>query len=234
LVLVSAIPAIVVFLWFRLSRFPVSAGVFLVSFFAGVSSVLVALFLHLLAGNVIGIFSPITNPRTELLVISFFRDAFPEELSRLAFLIPLFLVFRRFNPAGWIVGRSTGGADRPSAETMGRASGFVAGLGFGILEGAIYGAADPFNALLRVFTSTLLHAACGSRVGSSIMIFREKPALGVFQFLSAVAIHGIYNFMIYSPGRVSYFVAIFVVFSALASCLKTIDTGMRAEDNGTY
>jgi len=220
LILVSAIPAVAAFLWFRLSRYPFSPRMFLVSLFVGATSLFVALLLqNLIAG--IGILPPLTD-RRGLLAEIFVRIAFAEELSRLVLLVPLFLAFRRLNrdplPGGI------------SADTMGKASGLVAGLGFGVLESAIYGASYPINALLRAFTAAPLHAACGSRVGSAITLFRGNTALAVFQFASAVAIHGVYNLMVVAPGRLSPWVAILVAVSALASSVQAISRGMRMED----
>jgi len=222
LIAVSAIPAVAAFLWFRLARFPVSPRVFLVSLFAGATSVFAALFLQNFVTET-GMLPPLTD-RTSLLLEIFVRIAFTEELARLFLLVPLFFAFRRFNqmPA------SPGGV---SADAMAKASGLVAGLGFGILESATYGAAYPINVLFRALITTPLHAACGSRVGASIATFRERPALAVFQFLSAVAIHGIFNLLVVTPARFAPWVAIFVAFSALASSIQMISRGMKAEDD---
>jgi len=234
LILISAIPVIAVFIWFRVARYPLSTVVFFISLFVGATSLFAALFLQEFVSR-IGILPPLTDS-VGLFIEILIRIALTEELSRLLLLIPLFMVFRRFNVVGWLTnwaGQLGQGENAispmPSAETMGKASGLVAGLGFGVLESAIYGAADPFNALLRAFTATPLHAACASRVGSSIMTFRERPALAIFQFLSAVIIHGIYNLMVVFPGRFPPFIAIFIAFSALLSSVQAISRGMRAE-----
>ena len=236
LILVSAIPAIAVFIWFRVARYKFSTVVFFISLFVGATSLFAALFLQ---GFVSGI--DILPPMTDsvgLFMEILIRIALTEELSRLLLLIPLFLLFRRFNVTGWTTDWArqpkygeNGLTPIPLTETMGKASGLVAGLGFGILESAIYGASYPVNALLRAFTATPLHAACGSRVGSSIMLFRENTALAIFQFLSAVAIHGIYNLMVVAPGRLSPWIAILVAASALASSVQAISRGMRMENN---
>ena len=221
LILISAVPAVAAFLWFRLARYPVSPQIFLVSLFVGATSLFIALFLQNLVAET-GILPPLTD-RASLIADIFIRIAFTEELARLLLLAPLFLAFRRLHPA--LIAPAG-----VSAEAMGKACGLVAGLGFGILESATYGAAYPLNAVLRALITAPVHAACGSRVGSSIVIFREKPAPAVFQFLSAVAIHGIFNLLVVTPASFAPFVAIFVAFSALASSIQTISKGMRAED----
>jgi RsiW-degrading membrane proteinase PrsW (M82 family) len=115
---------------------------------------------------------------------------------------------------------------------MASAAGLIAGLGFAILESAVYGASNPGNALLRAFTSAPLHGACGSRVGSSIVIFRKYPIQGFLRFLFAVATHGIYNFMLIIPGNLSTVIAILIALTALASSLLAIRSGMTNNQSG--
>jgi len=212
-ILVSAVPSAAAFAWFRLARYPFPAPQFLLSLFAGATSVFAALILQ---GFLAGILPPVTD-RATLLAEIFVRIALAEELGRLLLLIPLFMAFRRF------------GLWKASPEAIGKASGLAAGLGFGLLESAIYGAADPGLALLRAFTATLLHAACGARVGLSIAVCRARPALAIFQFASAVVIHGIYNLLIVTPGGFMPWLAVFVAASALASSAQAIARGMRGE-----
>jgi len=221
LILISAIPAIAVFLWFRLARYAFTSPMFFLSLFAGASSLFVALVLQYFVAG-LGILPPFTD-RAGLFAEIFVRIAFTEELARLFLLVPLFLVFRRFGLAGR-TGRELG------AGTMGTASGLVAGLGFGVLESAVYAASYPGNLLLRAFTSTLLHAACGARVGFAAAAFRERPSLAVLRFLSAVAIHGVYNLMIAAPARHAPFVAVFLAFFALASSVQSIIRGMKEDE----
>jgi hypothetical protein len=75
-----------------------------------------------------------------------------------------------------------------------------------------------------------LHGACGFRVGSSAVMFREKPVQAVFRFLSAVIIHGIYNFMLIIPSIFPTIAAILIVLFALATSILAIRNGMRGEN----
>jgi len=121
-------------------------------------------------------------------------------------------------------------ADSPvSAGTMASAAGLIAGLGFAIIESAVYGASNPGNALLRTFTAAPLHGACGYRVGSSVAMFEERPLQAVFRFLSAVVIHGLYNFMLIIPGFVPSMGAILIALSALTTSVLAIRAGMKGE-----
>jgi RsiW-degrading membrane proteinase PrsW (M82 family) len=107
------------------------------------------------------------------------------------------------------------------------AAGLVAGFGFAVLESAVYGASDPGILLPRMFTAALLHGACGTRVGFALAMFPKTPVQAVFRFLTAVVIHGVYNFMLETPGWLPLAAAVLIALSALASSVLAIRTGMR-------
>lgn len=219
LLFISSIPAIAVCIWFRLARYPFSLPRFSFSLLAGAVSVFPALLLQ-----------SIFTARSEILYAAgkwgitadiFVRIAFTEEFSRLIMLIILLSAIRRFTAARQV---------NISADTMASASGLIAGLGFAILESAAYGASNPDNTLLRTFTAALLHGACGFRAGSAIALFPERPVQAVFRFLSAVVIHGIYNFMLIIGGFFPPIAAILIAISALATSVLAIHNGMKGED----
>ena len=224
ILLVSSLPALVVFLWFRLCRYPFTFLQFVFSLLAGAASLFPALFLQgFLAGkNII----PVTG-RRGLFAGIFIRIALTEELSRLIALFVLLWLFSRFGsganpfaPEGVAAGDDTNAAGTAAPA----AAGMVAGFGFAILENAVYAASNPGNTILilRVFTAAPLHGACGARVGVSVTMFGKKTAPALFRFLTAVAIHGIYNFMLTVPGRLPSAAAVLIALSALASSVLTI------------
>ncbi|GHU05908.1 hypothetical protein FACS1894147_12540 [Spirochaetia bacterium] len=130
----------------------------------------------------------------------FIRIAFTEELSRFLLIAALFKVIK---PAS------------------GAAQGLLAGLGFALVENAYYGAADIGITLVRAFTAAPLHAACGARIGQAAAAIRQAPARTLIRFLSAVAIHGMYNFMIISP-RIAPVFPVLLALSALAASVQAI------------
>ena len=223
LLLISSIPAIAVFIWFRFARYPFSLPRFSFSLLAGAASLFPALFLQDMLASERWSFSP--TGKWGLIAEIFIRIAFTEELSRLLVLIILFFVIRRLSAA------KQPDSNPVSAVTMAAAAGLIAGLGFAILESAVYGAANPGNALLRIFTAAPLHGACGFRVGSAVAMFREHRAPAVSRFLSAVGIHGIYNFMLLIPGLFPSIAAVLIALSALASSVMAIRKGMKGEDS---
>jgi RsiW-degrading membrane proteinase PrsW (M82 family) len=223
LIFVSSIPVIAVYIWFRIARYPFSLVRFLFSLLAGGAALFPALFLQ----NFFHGFFPVVG-RWALLSQIFIRVALTEELSRLLMLFIFFWISSRFLPGSAVY---RGGAqDAGSAQSLsysivkqGTAAGLVAGLGFAILENVIYGAMDTGVLLRRVFTAPL-HSACGSRVGAAAVLFRSHPIQALLRFLTSVAIHGIYNFMINMPGFPSI-AAVLIALSAFASSILSIRSG---------
>jgi RsiW-degrading membrane proteinase PrsW (M82 family) len=232
LLLFSSLPAIAVFIWFRLARYPFSPLRFSCALLAGAVSFFPALFLQ-----------SIFIARSEIFyamgkwdrVAEIFVRAFTEEFSRLIVLVILFFVIRRLSPGGQtgqtLADPHNTGIDPPvSAGTMASAAGLIAGLGFAIIESARYSASNPDIVLLRTFIAAPLHGACGFRVGSSVAMFPERPLQAVFRFLSAVVIHGLYNFMLEIPGLVPSVAAILIALSALTTSILVIRSGMNGEE----
>ena len=193
LIFTSALPVIVVFFWLRAGKSSLKLPWFLLSLAAGIISLLAAALIQ----NLIPSGGRGTGPG--LLFFRYFvRIALVEEASRFLVLVPLFKAKR---------GRS-----------FAAALGLVAGLGFATLENAIYGIADVNIALLRAFSASPLHGACGIRAGAAVFCSRESPASALFLSLSAVFIHGAYNLIIDSPFFPSA-LAILVAFAALFASL---------------
>ncbi|MDR2370580.1 MAG: PrsW family intramembrane metalloprotease [Treponema sp.] len=190
----AALPVFAIYLWFRITRFPVPLPWFLCCLLGGLASVFIALILGLFVEGVL--------PASGKVFFVVFRTALIEELSRVAVLFPLFAVFRRLK---WNGGEYC-------------AAGLVGGLGFALAETASYGAAGINITLLRAFTAAPLHGACGARIGLSAAAFRENPPSGIMRFFSAVVIHMLYNFMILRSGIPSV-LAVLAVFSFLISSL---------------
>ena len=230
LLLFSSLPAIAVFVWFRLARYPFSPLRFFCALLAGAISFFPALvFQNILSAATGGIVYAIG--KWGLVAEIFFRIAFTEEFSRLIVLVILFFAISRLRPGGQVSPdpQNPGTPPPVSADTMASAAGLIAGLGFAIIESAVYAASNPGNILLRTFTAAPLHGACGFRVGSSIAMFPERPLQAVFRFLSAVVIHGLYNFMLIIPGFVPSAAAILIALSALITSILVIRNGMNGE-----
>jgi hypothetical protein len=229
---ISSIPAIAVFLWFSVARYPFSLLRFSFSLLAGAISFFPALILQNIftSGNEIFYMMGKWGPVAEIFV----RIAFTEELSRLIMLIMLFFGIHQLSvirQRGQVLADppDTGFTPAVSADTLAGASGLIAGLGFAILESAVSGAANPINPLLRIFTAAPLHGACGFRVGSAAIMFKDRPIQASFRFLSAVIIHGIYDFMLIIPGVFSSITAVLIALTTLASSVVVIRNGMKGE-----
>jgi RsiW-degrading membrane proteinase PrsW (M82 family) len=220
IILISAIPVIAVYIWYRLAKYQFSLIWFLFALLAGAA----AFFPALLLQNLLNI--PISaGGRLALFYQFFIRIASAEEVSRLLMLFVFFYISGRL--------AKEGAQQFPSWNTLrkGAAGGLVAGLGFALLETAAYGAstANVSFLLLRAFTAAPLHAACGSRVGTAAVMFRANPFQSLMRLLTAIAIHGIYDFMANLSGF-SRLMAVLIAISAVASSILTIRSSWNNED----
>jgi RsiW-degrading membrane proteinase PrsW (M82 family) len=206
LIFISALPVFAVYLWFRRNKYPLSLPWILWSLLGGIIALLAA-------GLLQSLFPP--DSRTGLGVLFFkifVQIALTEEAGRLAVLFVLFWLARRLANFGPITG------------SLGAAMGLFTGLGFAVVETASYGAVNLGIALLRAVTAAPLHGACGARVGVTAAGIYREPLRALLRFFSAVAIHGMYNLMILSPG-VPAFLSVLIAFAALISSLQMIRAG---------
>ena len=220
LIFMSSIPVIAVYIWFRLAKYQFSLNRFLFALLAGAAAFFPALILQELFTL------PFSAENRWTMFFHFFvRIAFTEELSRLLMLFIFFWISSRIKP-------NEGSALPVSYNTVkkGTATGLVAGLGFAVLESAVYGASDASILLLRAITAAPLHGACGSRIGAAAVLFRSNPIQALFRVFSATIIHGVYNFMIAMPG-LSAIAAVLIAISALITAILTIRGGWVSERN---
>ncbi|GHU61174.1 hypothetical protein FACS189445_2900 [Spirochaetia bacterium] len=209
LIFISALPVLAVLIWLRVRRFPIGLPWFLLALLGGAISLGVAAILQSLF--------PQTDEASMgeavlavLLFKIFIQIALTEELGRFGVFALLFWLIRRF-------GKDTG--THPPA--FGALTGLIAGLGFAVIETAMYGVGNFSIALVRAVTAAPLHGACGTRVGIAVSHIRDAPVLALVRFLYAVGIHGMYNFMIISPGVPLVF-PILIAFTALLSSIQLI------------
>jgi RsiW-degrading membrane proteinase PrsW (M82 family) len=212
LILIAALPVLLLFLWYRLARCPINAGWFLIFLFGGASSMLLALLMQGLIPVLPGSATSSLGGLGSIIFNLFCRIAATEELSR-------FLVFMILFPLARIKGED--------ATLRGSAAGLAAGLGFALMESASYGASDIGVALLRTVTSAPLHGACGARVGAAAAGLGGRPLPVVMRILSAVAIHGMYNFMILGSGALAI-MAIIAAICALISSILSIRAQIKS------
>lgn len=199
-IFIAALPVLPVYLWFRSHVFPMSSLWFLVSLLAGVFSLFIAALLQAL-GFAMGNGSDIAREAAMATVLFniFVRIALTEETGRLLALLLFFRLGSRFKQTPFYMPIPDQDAS-PGLLSFGAATGLLAGLGFAIIETASYGTMNINIALLRAFTAAPLHGACGVRVGMGAIMLKQTPIRAIGRFFSAVAIHGMYNFMVISPG----------------------------------
>jgi RsiW-degrading membrane proteinase PrsW (M82 family) len=204
LIAISALPVLAVLIWIRLRRFPIRLPWFLLSLLGGAFSLGLAAVLQ-------NLFPTIEESgRGALLAKILLHIALTEEVGRLAVFSLLLSLARRF-------GKET----EPSPPAFAAITGLIAGLGFAVIETAMYGVGNFSIALVRAVTAAPLHGACGARIGSAVSHIRNAPGIALVRFLYAVGLHGIYNFMIISQGFPLVF-PVLIAFTALFSALQLI------------
>jgi RsiW-degrading membrane proteinase PrsW (M82 family) len=204
LILIAAFPVLLVYIWFRVRRFPLSLPWFILSLLAGALSLGIAALMQ-------GFFPQFNNAALWVLLVKIFvQIALLEEAGRFAALAILFNLGRRFEKR-----------EEPYTPAFGAATGLLAGLGFAVIETASYGVTNAGIALIRAFTSAPLHGACGSRVGSAALALGRRPLRALLWFFSAVAIHGMYNFLLVSPGAPAA-LPILIALAALFSSIRVV------------
>jgi len=212
LILASSLPIIAVYIWFRLAKYQFSPVRFLFALLAGAAAFFPALILQ----RIINLSVPVG--RAAVFFHFFVRIALTEELSRLLILLVFFFISGLIKPAV--------ASNQPisyNAVKKATATGLIAGIGFAILENAVYAASDISVLLLRIVTAAL-HGACGSRVGAAAVMLRTNPIQALLRILTATAIHGVYNLMVSLPGFPSI-LAVLIAFSAFITAITTIKGG---------
>jgi RsiW-degrading membrane proteinase PrsW (M82 family) len=223
LILISSLPVIAVYIWFRAAKYQFSLVRFLFTLLAGAAAFFPALILQ----DLLSFSFAAPRGRAALFYHFFIQIAFAEELSRLLLLFIFFWISSRLKPP------AGSGQLSYNMVKIGTATGLVAGLGFAILENAVYAASDSGVLFLRVFTAAPLHGACGSRVGAAAVMLRSNPIQAAFRIITAIAIHGVYNIMVTGPGIPSI-AAVLIAASALATAILTIRGGWVSDENLRY
>jgi RsiW-degrading membrane proteinase PrsW (M82 family) len=205
LIAISALPLLAVAIWIRVRRFPITLPWFLLALLGGAISLGLAAILQSLF------------PKNDeaamgsLLFKIFVQIALTEELGRLGVFSLLFGLARRF-----------GKEAEPQAPAFCALTGLVAGLGFAVVETAMYGVGNFSVALVRAVTAAPLHGACGARIGLAVAHLRDAPGMALARFLYAVGIHGMYNFMIVSAGIPQGIRPVFPILIAFTALFSTI------------
>ena len=225
LILLSSLPVIAVYVWFRLAKYSFSLHRFLFVLLAGATALFPAFFLQAFLNFTFH------DGRAAMFYHHFIRIALSEELSRLLVLSVFFWISARI--------KQNDSAQLPASPLTlnivkkATATGLVAGLGFALLENAIYAASDVTVLPLRIIITAAVHAACGARVGAAAVMLRTRPVQAIMRVLTAAAIHGVYNLMITMPGF-SPITAILIAVSALFSTILTIRGGWSSENEEVF
>ncbi|MDR2518516.1 MAG: PrsW family intramembrane metalloprotease [Spirochaetaceae bacterium] len=216
---VSALPVLPAYFWLRARKFPLTPLWFLLSLLAGAASLFIA---ALIQSRYTALLGARESGFGMFVFHLFVRIALTEEAGRGLALFGFFCLMRAFKRA-FPVSACFDKEDLSGAAALGGATGLLAGLGFALVETASYGtgAADITLALTRSVTAAPLHGACGIRVGMAAALLGRRPVHSALRFLSAAALHGMYNFMVLNP-RIPRALPLILAFLALFSSLQAI------------
>ena len=204
LIVLSALPALAVLVWIRLRRLPVRLPWFLLALLGGALSLGLAAVLQ-------SLFPAIEEASMGVLLVKIFiQIALTEELGRLAVFSLLLGLARRFDSEV-----------EPYSPAFAAMTGLIAGLGFAVIETAMYGVGNFSIALVRAVTAAPLHGACGARIGLAVSRVRNAPFSALIRFLYAVCLHGMYNFMILNR-NIPLIFPVLIAFTALFSSIQLI------------
>jgi RsiW-degrading membrane proteinase PrsW (M82 family) len=211
LILVSALPVLPLYLWISRRGFSVRPAWFLLSLLAGAVSLALAALIQILI--------PVSDSITlgNLIASIFIRIALTEEISRFLVLLVFFSIGHLFDT----VDNTEHSEDALRARTA--LTGLIAGMGFAVIETALSSSADFRIALVRAISAAPLHGACGAHIGLGTITVKTGPGRSFGRILYAVIIHGMYNFMLVSPGVPVIFpllIAITAFFSSLQHCRR--------------
>ena len=94
------------------------------------------------------------------------------------------------------------------------AASIIAGLAIGSFETIIYMIAGTGQITVRFFTAMLIHTFCSGLSGLYVWSFKQKKTY-VLPYISAVLLHGLYNFFAGFSGGFRVFAIITVVYAAI-------------------
>ncbi|MDR3325526.1 MAG: PrsW family intramembrane metalloprotease [Spirochaetaceae bacterium] len=203
LVLFSFLPAALAVLWFRHRKLAMPPHFVLLFLAGGVASLILALLVQSALPH------PESFGRWTVLSDLFLRISLIEEGARLVVLLGLFGLVGRFSQRIVVYEGFAAGA------------GLLAGFAFAAVENAVYAAADPALALLRMVSAVPLHGACGIRCGLAASCLSSKPHRALGRFVSALVLHSFYNFML-PLGGIRAALGILLAVAALVSSSRSI------------
>lgn len=112
-----------------------------------------------------------------------------------------------------------------------RALGMIAGFSFAAVETIFFTMTNPDSGIIRAISAAPLHGACGIRAGNAVLNSKRSPGLSILSIFFAIALHGIYNFLVQRGGFFPY-LGVALAVTALLSGAQSIhfeETGDETE-----
>lgn len=204
LILLAALPIVLAYFWLIIRKYRFSMIWFLCALLAGIISVSVAVCIQLIIPSIT------VETTADLFINIIVRTAIPEEAGKFITIFLFVLLAKRWKRLHPIETISDGAA-----------AGLIVACGFALFETAGYAMSNLQITFFRAISASLIHAACGIRIGMSVVLFRtHKTGSGIWNMLLAILIHTAYNFIILNPRTPFLFFILITAASVISSLIK--------------
>jgi hypothetical protein len=220
MILVAGLPMTVTWWYFR-AKYAVASRVFLAAMLAGLVTVVLAAVVQILVEP----FAPQINSSADakwiILYTIFVEIAATEELTRFLIL----LLFERLL-------KKSMKKMRHNRTALLRMFGMVSGFSFAAIETIFFTTTNiAIDAgLVRAISAAPLHGACGIRAGNAVLNGKHSIGFSMLSVLFAIALHGIYNFLVQRGGFFPY-LGVALAVTALISGAQSIRFDAEDEDS---
>jgi hypothetical protein len=208
MVLVAGLP-VALGCWYFRAKHAMALRFFFAAAFAGMAAVLLAAGAQLLVAPL----SPQPNLETgtkwAILYKIFIEIATTEELARFLALSVCVNALKNLLEAA------------PHKTALVRATGMISGFSFAAVETIFFTMTNPDSGIIRAISAVPLHGACGIKAANAVLNSRRSPGLSLMSIIFAVALHGIYNFLVQRGGLLPY-LGVALAVTALLSSAQSI------------
>jgi hypothetical protein len=208
MVLVSGLPVLLGCWYFR-AKHAMARRFFFAAALAGIAAVLLAAGAQLLVAPL----SPRPNlaagTKWAILYAIFIEIASTEELARFLTLMVCTGALKKTLEAA------------PNKTALVRATGMISGFTFAAVETIFFTMTNPDSGIIRAISAVPLHGACGIKAANAVLSGKRSPGLSLLSIVFAIALHGIYNFLVQRGGLFPY-LGIALAVTALLSGAQSI------------
>jgi hypothetical protein len=196
--------------WYFRAKHAISRRGFLAAILAGMAAVLLAVGAQLFAAPLAPQPNLQSGTKWTILYTIFIEIASTEELARFLTMLLCTSVLKKTLEKI---------PHRRIAQV--RVYGMISGFSFAAVETLFFTMINIDSGITRAISAVPLHGACGIRAANAVLNCKRSPGLSVLSIFFAIALHGIYNFLVQRGGFFPYLGAGLAV-TALLSGVQSI------------